>query len=480
MRNMLLCLLGFVLIGCHAGTQSNPPNIVFILADDLGYGEVGCFGQEKIRTPNIDALANQGVRLTNHYSGSPVCAPARCTLLTGLHTGHAFVRNNREVGGWGPDEPEGQLPLPTGTETLSGALQQDGYATGAFGKWGLGGPESKGHPHEQGFDTFYGYLCQRVAHNYYPTHLWNNKEKEMLEGNESWFSAHQKVEEAPNTYASFAAATYAPDRILEEALSFIAAHTEEPFFLYFASTIPHLALQIPDAELDAYPTSWDPEPYLGSKGYLPHPRPRAAYAAMITRFDAEVGAIVQALKTNNIADNTIIVVTSDNGPSWVGGVDMDFFGSQGGLRGRKAQLWEGGIRVPTVVWWPGHIEAATVDAAPSAFWDWYPTLMTVADGEALHSDGFNILPTITGKGEVPDRGLYWEFGNTQAYRLGEWKLLQIKTKEGVEMHLYNLVDDESESTNLATQLPQQVELLKQHAMSSRTTSDEFKSFLDEL
>ena len=480
MRNMLLCLLVFVLIGCHAGTQSNLPNIVFILADDLGYGEVGCFGQEKIRTPSIDALAKQGVRLTNHYSGSPVCASARCTLLTGLHTGHAFVRNNREVGGWGPDEPEGQLPLPAGTETLGTSLQRAGYATGAFGKWGLGGPETEGHPNEQGFDTFYGYLCQRVAHNYYPTHLWNNKEKEMLEGNESWFSAHQKVEEAPDTYATFAAATYAPDRILEEAVAFIDEHGKEPFFLYFASTIPHLALQIPDAELDAYPTTWDTEPYLGGKGYLPHPRPRAAYAAMITRFDAEVGAIVQALKTNNIADNTIIVVTSDNGPSWVGGVDIDFFGSQGGLRGRKAQLWEGGIRVPTVVWWPEHIEAATVDAAPSAFWDWYPTLMAVAGGEAVHSDGVNFLPTITGKGELQNRGLYWEFGSTQAYRLGDWKLLQINTKDGVEMHLYNLADDESESANLATQLPQQVELLKQHAMSSRTTSDEFKSFLDEL
>ena len=194
MQKLLSTLFLLVLCACHSNTKT-PPNIVFILADDLGYGEMGCFGQEKIRTPHIDALAREGVRLTQHYSGSPVCAPARCTLLTGLHTGHAFVRNNRELGGWGPDEPEGQLPLPAGTATLSASLKEKGYATGAFGKWGLGGPDTEGLPNDQGFDTFYGYLCQRVAHNYYPTHLWNNKEKEMLEVNESWFSAHQKITE---------------------------------------------------------------------------------------------------------------------------------------------------------------------------------------------------------------------------------------------------------------------------------------------
>lgn len=480
------CLWLFILVvGCKTVAPNHLPvkktshtNIVFILADDLGYGEVGCFGQEKIRTPNIDALAKEGVRLTNHYAGSPVCAPSRCTLLTGLHTGHAIVRNNREVGGWGPDEPEGQLPLPNGTQTLSASLQQHGYATGVFGKWGLGGPETEGHPNEHGFDTFYGYLCQRVAHNYYPTHLWKNKEKYFLEGNEPWFSAHQKVDVPPESYEAYAATTYAPDLILEEAVDFIDAHANEPFFLYFASTIPHLALQIPEVELNAYPSSWDTEPYLGGNGYLPHARPRAAYAAMISRFDAEVGAIVKALKANNIAGNTLIVVTSDNGPSWVGGVDIDFFGSQGGLRGRKAQLWEGGIRVPTVVWCPSHIEASTVDDTPSAFWDWYPTLLAVAGFEMENSDGLNILPVLTGDSEIANRGLYWEFGKSQAYRLGDWKLLQFKTKDGIDTHLYNLADDQSESKNLALQFPQQVEFMKQHAMSSRTKSSDFKSFLD--
>ena len=480
---MLLLELSIVALLWQTTTEvkeTSPPNIVFILADDLGYGEVGCFGQEKIKTPHIDALAKEGVRLTEHYSGSPVCASSRCVLLTGLHTGNAEIRNNREVGGWGPDEPEGQLPLSANTNTIGSSLQKNGYATGAFGKWGLGGPESVGQPNKQGFDTFYGYLCQRVAHNYYPTHLWNNETKEMLEGNEPWFTAHEKLDVEPETYERFKAKTYAPDRILEEAVTFIDDHAKEPFFLYFASTIPHLALQIPDEELDVYPESWDTKPYLGDKGYLPHPRPRAAYAAMITRFDAEVGAIVKALKDNNVADNTIIVVTSDNGPSWVGGVDMDFFGSKGGLHGRKAQLWEGGIRVPTVVWWPEHIQPNSVNQTPSAFWDWYPTLLAVADQEVKETDGVNLLPNLTDQSEIPERGLYWEFGKSQAFRLGNWKLLQFKTKEGVDTHLYQLDKDESESVNVADTFPEQTALMKKLSIESRTKSENFKSFLDSM
>ena len=478
---MLLLELSIVALLWQTTTEvkeTPPPNIVFILADDLGYGEVGCFGQEKIKTPHIDALAKEGVRLTEHYSGSPVCASSRCVLLTGLHTGNAEIRNNREVGGWGPDEPEGQLPLSANTNTIGSSLQKNGYATGAFGKWGLGGPESVGHPNKQGFDTFYGYLCQRVAHNYYPTHLWNNETKEMLEGNEPWFTAHEKLDVEPETYERFKAKTYAPDRILEEAVTFIDDHAKEPFFLYFASTIPHLALQIPDEELDVYPESWDTKPYLGDKGYLPHARPRAAYAAMITRFDAEVGAIVKALKDNNVADNTIIVVTSDNGPSWVGGVDMDFFGSKGGLHGRKAQLWEGGIRVPTVVWWPEHIQPNSVNQTPSAFWDWYPTLLAVADQEVKETDGVNLLPNLTDQSEIQERGLYWEFGKSQAFRLDDWKLLQFKTESGIETHLYNLKEDKGETKNVASEFPELVARLKELSVASRTKSSDFKSFLD--
>lgn len=453
------------------------PNIIFILADDLGYGEIGCFGQEKIQTPNIDRLASEGLRLTSHYSGSPVCAPSRCTLLTGQHTGHAIIRNNRELGGWGQDEPEGQYPLPELTPMLSTSLQNAGYATGAFGKWGLGGPDTSGLPNDQGFDEFYGYLCQRVAHNYYPTHLWKNTEKEMLKGNDVWFSAHQKIE-SPENFDQFSAQIYAPDRIIEETVNFIDTHSGEPFFLYFASTIPHLALQIPDKELDAYPKEWDSEPYLGNKGYLPHPRPRAAYAALITRFDSEVGAILDALERNAVAQNTIVIVTSDNGPSWVGGVDFKFFDSSGGLRGRKAQLFEGGIRVPTVVWWPRVIKAGLVNDSPSAFWDWYPTFMQLSKSSAPKCDGVSLVSLFTDSDKKKRRTFYWEHGNVQAYRNGDWKLLRFKKKDGIESMLFNLKEDPNETTNLADQLPDRVAKLIGEAMESRVPSNNFPSFLD--
>lgn len=462
--------------GQNPAPATEKPNIVFILADDLGYGEVGCFGQELIQTPTIDRLAVEGMKLTEHYSGSPVCASSRCTLLTGKHTGNAIIRNNRELGGWGAEEPEGQFPLPTGTPTISSMLQSNGYATGAFGKWGLGGPQTTGLPNDHGFDEFYGYICQRVAHNYYPTHLWKNSEKEMLKGNEEWFSAHQKIE-SPVGFEKFSGETYAPDRILEETISFIDTHAKEPFFVYFASIIPHVALQIPDAELDLYPEDWDAEPYLGQKGYLPHPRPRAAYAAMITRFDNEVASIVEALERNGVADNTIVIVTSDNGPSWVGGVDMEFFKSSGGLRGRKAQLFEGGIKVPTVVWWPGKVPASTTNDSPSAFWDWYPTLASIAGAKPVESDGVSLVPVLQGK-DLQTRGLYWEHGKVQAFRDGDWKLLRANNKDGIEVELFNLASDPNETTNLASFKPELVDKLTKAAMASRTKSSEFQSFLD--
>ncbi len=478
---LLVCSSGQLLAQSNTDSAQPPlPNIVFIMADDLGYGELGCFGQDKIKTPHIDELASEGMKLTQHYSGSPVCASSRCVVLTGKHTGTTQIRNNREMGGWGPDEPEGQLPLALGTETISSSLQNMGYATGAFGKWGLGGPNSEGHPNNQGFDTFYGYLCQRVAHNYYPTHLWRNSTKELLDGNDPWFSAHQKVTEAAESYEQYQGETYAPDLVLEETISFIDAHPKEPFFLYFASIIPHVALQIPDKELDAYPKHWDDQPYLGDQGYLPHPRPRAAYAAMITRFDNEVGAIVKALKRNGIADNTLIVVTSDNGPSWVGGVDLDFFESQAGLHGRKAQLWEGGIRVPTVLWWPGNVPAGSENETPTAFWDWYPTFMAAAGTEHKKGDGTNLLPHLLQDKPMEERGLYWEFGKSQAFRIDDWKLIQFQTKDGIDAHLYNVKQDPSELNNVAEAHPDLVTWLQELSQKARTKSESFPSFMDSL
>ena len=313
------------------------PNIVFILADDLGYAELGCYGQQKIRTPNIDALAAAGMRFTQHYSGSPVCAPSRCTLLTGMHTGHAFVRDNYEIGNWEQDSPEGQLPLPADTVTLGRLLQRAGYATAAIGKWGLGGPDSTGQPNRQGFDFWYGYLCQRVAHNYYPTHLWRNSEKDLLPGNE-WFRSHQKLAETPAdlaAYERYRGQTYAPDRMIEQALGFVRSHKNGPFFLYFATPVPHAAIQVPDDSLAEYHAKFDQEPYLGQKGYLPHPEPRAGYAAMITRMDRDIGRLLALLDELGIGDNTLVIFSSDNGPTFNGGTDSEFFRSAGPLRG----LW---------------------------------------------------------------------------------------------------------------------------------------------
>ena len=257
------------------------PNIVLILADDLGWGEIGCQGQDKIPTPNIDRLASEGMRLTSHWSGSPVCAPSRCVLLTGKHPGHAAVRDNWENGGWGEHEPEGQFPLPAEEVTLAEVLQGQGYNTCGVGKWGLGGPQSPGHPTKQGFDHWFGYLCQRKAHNYYPTHLWRNGDRVPLEGN-AWFSAHQKIDGPLDDEAEYErryqSATFAPDLMRDEATAWIASQSgETPFLLYYASPVPHVALQTPWDRLDAFPREWDETPYLGQKGYVPHPRPRAAY-----------------------------------------------------------------------------------------------------------------------------------------------------------------------------------------------------------
>lgn len=360
------------------GPARRQPNIIFILADDLGYGELGCYGQQKIETPNLDRLAEEGMRFVQHYSGSPVCAPSRCVLLTGKHTGHAYIRDNREMGGWGPDARKGQLPIPEGTTTLGRLLQARGYATCAIGKWGLGGPDSTGHPNKQGFDHWYGYLCQRVAHNYYPTHLWRNREKHVLEGNK-WFSAHQRLKKTPADpagYERYKGAQYAPDLMIEEALAFIRRHRNTPFLLYYATPVPHAAIQVPEDSLAPYRGRWEDQPYLGQKGYLPHPAPRAGYAAMVTRMDPDVGRVLALLKQLGLEENTLVMFSSDNGPAFNGGTDSRFFGSAGPLRGLKCDLYEGGIRVPLIARWKGHIQPGATTDHISAFWDVLPTRPT--------------------------------------------------------------------------------------------------------
>lgn len=465
-----------------AGDGARRPNVIYILADDLGYGEVGAYGQTKIRTPNLDSLAQQGMRFTQHYSGSPVCAPSRCVLLTGKHTGHSYVRANYEVGGWGPDEPEGQLPLPEGTITLGTILQQHGYRTAAIGKWGLGGPGSTGRPNAQGFDLFYGYLCQRVAHNYYPTHLWRNDEKDILEGN-AYFKAHQRIDQAPDDEAAwgkYATTHFAPDRMINEALAFVreSADANTPFLLYYATPVPHAAIQVPEDSLAEYlGEGWDAKPYLGHKGYLPHPAPRAGYAAMVTRMDRDIGRIIALLEELGLRDDTIILFSSDNGPTFNGGTDSTFFDSTAGLRGLKTQVYEGGIRAPFIANWPERIEAGSTSDEPSAFQDMVPTICELVGIEMpddFVTDGVSLAPTLLGhtNEQVSHEYLYWEYRGNQVIRRGDWKAIW-KRRKNDAFELYNLADDPFEQTDVAARYPDLCSELKVLMQQARTPSEHF-------
>lgn len=475
-------LMPFAGMVSRCGRQRRP-NIIFMMADDLGYGELGCYGQTKIRTPNIDALASGGMKFTQHYSGSPVCAPSRCSLLTGKHTGHAYIRGNdemRERGDvWHDPALEGQRPLPPDTETIGTLLQRAGYATGAIGKWGLGGPESTGHPNRQGFDHFYGYLCQRVAHNYYPTHLWRNGEKDILEGND-YFYPHQEFPEDGDpddqaAYAGYAGKQYSLDPMVEEALEFIRAHRENPFFLYLPFTVPHVALQVPEDSLKEYAGAFQETPYLGERGYLPHPTPRAAYAAMVSRMDRGIGRIMGLVKALGLDEDTLVIFTSDNGPTFNGGADSAFFESAGPLRGLKASMYEGGIRVPMIARWPGKIAPGSQSGHISAFWDFYPTFADLIGAEtSADGDGISLLPTLLGRpaGQEEHAYLYWEFrGRMQAVRMGDWKAVRLTPSEAID--LYDLREDLGETRDVAGAHPEVVARVAEIMEMGRTESELF-------
>ncbi|MDQ7014510.1 MAG: arylsulfatase [Planctomycetota bacterium] len=458
----------------QAQRQARPPNVVFIMADDLGYREVGAFGQEKIRTPNIDRLAAEGLRLTRHYSGSAVCAPTRSILMTGLHAGHATIRGNKPTPGgtWDPESPEGQWPIPDEDFTLAEMFKEAGYVTGAFGKWGLGGPGSTGHPNNQGFDHFYGYLCQRVAHNYYPTHLWRNHDVDVLDGN-AYFPSHQRITEPLASEAAYderyRGQTYAPTEIAAEMLGWVRAqheeHPDQPFFLYYPTVIPHVALQAPKEFVDSYPDGWDTEHYLGNRGYLPNATPRATYAAMITYMDSNIGRLLDLLDELGLADNTLVVFTSDNGTTYVSGVDRDFFDSLGELRGHKGNLWEGGIRMPTVVRWPGVVAPGSESATPSYHPDWMATLAGVAGWNARPpvgmGDGIDLRPVLRGEADTIERDfMYWEFPEGQGQQAvifgegGRWKAIRPRLKKNPDvLELYDLRADPGEQHNVAADHP---------------------------
>lgn len=461
--------------------SQQPLNVVFILADDLGYRELGCFGQQKIRTPNLDKLAAQGLKLTQHYSGNAVCAPSRCVLMTGKHPGHAWIRNNSEA------QPEGQLPIPADEVTLAEVLKARGYVTGAFGKWGLGGPGSEGDPLTQGFDEFFGYNCQRHAHSYYPDYLWKNNERIPL-NNHPPVPGHAKLPPGadptnPASYTPFQGADYAPDRIREAALAFMREHHQQPFFLYFPSTLPHVALHIPEAELQPYhELGWNDPPFTAARGgYTPHFTPRAAYAAMISRLDSDVGAILAELERLGLDNRTLVVFSADNGTTHLQEeVDVPFFNSVGELRGLKGSLYEGGVRVPTIVKLPGLVHPASESDFLSGFEDWLPTiaeLCGVSREELPRVDGISLAPTLHGQNQTPRSYLYREFpgyGGQQSIRRGDWKLVRQQLgKNRTTPELYNLRKDPSETTDVANQHPELVEELSQLILQERTPSQLF-------
>lgn len=423
------------------------PNIVLIITDDLGYGEVGCYGQKVIRTPHIDALAARGVRFTDAYSGSCVCAPSRCTLLTGLHTGHAAIRDNKEI------QPEGQQPLPAESVTLARVLRDEGYATAAVGKWGLGPPGSSGDPAKHGFGRFFGYLCQRHAHNHCPPYLYRDSQRMELPANKAnWPDGSVVV-----------GASYAPDLFLEEATRFISENRERPFFLLFATPVPHAALQVPEDSLAEYRGAVPDTAYDGKKGYLKHETPRAAYAAMVTRMDRDVGALMTHLRSLGLEDDTIVVFTSDNGPTFNGGTDSAFFESAAGFRGLKCQLYEGGIRVPLIVAGAGGVRRGAESRVVTGNWDLFPTLASLAGVRSPRVpaglDGVDLSPELRGTGPVaPREYLYWEYaagGGWQAARLGNYKAVRrnaMKAPDG-PIELYDLATDPAERTDIAAQWP---------------------------
>lgn len=486
MNPFRLTLAGAILLAAIPAFAADRPNIVFILADDLGYSELGSYGQTKIKTPRLDQLASEGMRFTRNYSGNAVCAPSRCVLMTGKHPGHATVRDNKSM------KPEGQFPILDAEVTIAELLGKEGYVCGAFGKWGLGNTWSTGNPTKQGFNRFFGYNCQAHAHSYYPETLWSNNETVRLQ-NDPPVPGHASLAEGadpadPRSYDIFKGQDYAPDRINEQALGFIRQNQDKPFFLYYPSVIPHVALHVPDEELEPYlALKWNDPPFTrdGGYGYTPHFTPRAAYAAMITRLDRYVGRVLDLLEELKLAENTIVVFTSDNGTTHLKDeVDYEFFESVKPLRGLKGSLYEGGVRVPLIVRWPGKIEAGSASDVVTGFEDWMPTLLDLCGPETTAPDkidGVSIAPALLGKAQPEREFLYREFtgyGGQQAVWTGKWKAIrQNMLKKGnddpLKIELYDLEADVSESEDVSAANPDVVAKVQQLLEREHTPSTDF-------
>lgn len=475
------------------------PNIIYILADDLGYGEVGAYGQSKIETPNIDALAEAGMKFTQHYSGAPVCAPARAVLLTGKHLGHSYIRGNDEWSERGEvwsyramvndSTLEGQRPMPPGTVMLPQLLKKAGYTTGMVGKWGLGAPHTESIPAKMGFDYFFGYNCQRQAHTFNPVHLYENEHRVYL-GNDTLPPSTGLDKGADpyslKSYEKYNQEGYSPTISFEKLMGFVEKNKERPFFLYWATPIPHLPLQAPEKWVNYYvDTFGEEEPYYffeDEKGsYFPNRYPHATYAAMVSYLDENIGKLVEYLKKEGLFENTLIIFSSDNGPSYLGGTDSPWFDSGGPFSseyGRgKGFLYEGGVRVPMIASWPNQVKAGSTTDHISAFWDVLPTLCDLTGAPVPDGvDGISFLKTLTGEGQQKEHEyLYWEYPEYQgqvAVRMGKWKILWKEIKKGnKEIELYNLEEDLAEQNNLAEEHPEIGEKLFDIIKKEHTTPE---------
>jgi len=462
---LLFSIIPFISI---AQQVKSKPNIIYIYADDLGYGELGSYGQTKIKTPNIDRMAKEGMRFTQHYSGAPVCAPSRSILMTGKHSGHSYIRGNYELGGFADSLEGGQMPLHEGAYTVARMLKERGYSTALVGKWGMGVTGTTGSPLNHGFDYYYGYLDQKQAHNFYPTHLWENDNWDPL--NNHVFSVHGKIDSKTATdadFEKFRGKDYAPAKMTQKALGFLEKNKDKPFFLYLPYPLPHLALQAPEEYVKKYIGQFDEKPYFGENGYAPNKYPLSTYAAMITFLDDQVGIIMERIKKLGLDENTIIMFSSDNGATFSAGVDTKFFNSVSGLRGLKMDLYEGGIRVPFIARWPNKIKANTLSDHVSGQFDIMATLAEISGKKISNTDGISLLPELTGrKQEQQKHGfLYFEYpenGGQLAVRIGNWKGVKtnVRKEPNANWELFDLSKDRNEKTDIASANPEIIAQMK--------------------
>ncbi len=464
---VIVIFLLFIFTSCSTKKEDpTRPNIIYIMADDLGYSEVGCYGQQSIKTPNIDKLASEGMKFTQHYSGSPVCAPARSVLMTGLHTGHTPSRGNLEV------DPYGQFPLPGETTTVAELLKKAGYRTAMYGKWGLGVENTAGDPNLQGFDDFYGYYCQVHAHNSFPEYLYHNGEKVML-NNEVSYLPEDHWTRGLGGYAT-KKIDYSNDDFFEMALEFIDNNRTNPFFLYIPVTMPHDNGEAPEGEKYESPTL---EPYEDEDWSFE----KKSRAAVITRMDKYIGLIMEELEKKDLRHNTILIFTSDNGCD-----NPDFFNGSGVLRGMKRDVYEGGIRVPLIVRWPGKIKAGSVSDHVSAFWDFLPTACEIAGLDIeIETDGISYLPELLGKPQSEHEYLYWEFqelGKKQAARKGKWKAVRLNVYDAPDapLELYNLETDIGEQNDVASHFPEVVKQMEEIIEEAHVSDPNWPMFADEF